>query len=136
MTHFRLRVRSERGAAAVEFALIATILFILLFGIIEFGRVYSKYTVLTGAAREGARFASVRGITGTGPSNGDVAARIAEAADPYSYDGDDLTVSPSCSMATSGSPITVQWSEPFEVTVPLLPVMEKTVVIKGVFRCE
>ena len=45
----------ERGAAAVEFALVLPMLLTLVFGIIEFGRVYNIQTSITAAAREGAR---------------------------------------------------------------------------------
>ncbi len=36
----RRRMRSERGAAVVEFALVVPILIALVFGIAEFGRAY------------------------------------------------------------------------------------------------
>lgn len=45
----------ERGAAAVEFALLAPVLVMLLFGIMEFGRAYNVQTSLTNAARESVR---------------------------------------------------------------------------------
>lgn len=45
----------ERGAVAVEFALLAPILIMLLLGIMEFGRVYNVQMSLTNAAREGVR---------------------------------------------------------------------------------
>lgn len=45
----------ERGAAAVEFALVLPLLIVLVMGIIDFGRVYSAQQTLTNAAREGAR---------------------------------------------------------------------------------
>ena len=46
----------------VEFALIAGLVFIpLVFGIIEWGRLVWSKTTITAAAREGARFAVVRG---------------------------------------------------------------------------
>ncbi|MBZ0258666.1 pilus assembly protein, partial [bacterium] len=45
----------ERGSATVEFALVLPILMLLLFGIIEFGRVLSVQHLLNTAAREGAR---------------------------------------------------------------------------------
>ena len=43
--------RREHGAAAVEFAIVSTVLFMIVFGIIEFGRTYSQYEVMQGAAR-------------------------------------------------------------------------------------
>lgn len=46
---------SEQGAAAVEFALLAPVLIMLLFGIMEFGRAYNTQLTLTNAAREGVR---------------------------------------------------------------------------------
>lgn len=47
--------RRERGAAAVEFALVVPILLVLVLGIIEFGRAYQVQTTVSAAAREGAR---------------------------------------------------------------------------------
>jgi Flp pilus assembly protein TadG len=46
---------SERGAAAVEFALLAPVLIMILLGIMEFGRAYNVQVSLTNAAREGVR---------------------------------------------------------------------------------
>lgn len=46
---------SERGAVAVEFALLAPVLIMILLGIMEFGRAYNAQVTLTNAAREGAR---------------------------------------------------------------------------------
>lgn len=47
--------KSERGAVAVEFALLAPLLVLILLGVMEFGRAYNVQTSLTNAAREGAR---------------------------------------------------------------------------------
>jgi len=52
-------VRSERGTAVVEFALIAPLLFLLIFGIIDFGRALDYYNQLTQIAGQGARAAAV-----------------------------------------------------------------------------
>lgn len=46
---------SERGAIAVEFALLAPVMVMLLLGIMEFGRAYNVQVTLTNAAREGVR---------------------------------------------------------------------------------
>jgi Flp pilus assembly pilin Flp len=51
--------RDERGAAAVEMALVAPVLILLVFGIIEFARAWNVRQTLTDAAREGARTAVV-----------------------------------------------------------------------------
>jgi hypothetical protein len=56
----RRLLRVERGQALAEFALIAPILFILIFGIIDTARAYNAWVTVQGAAREGARY----GVTG------------------------------------------------------------------------
>ncbi len=55
----RCRPSSDSGAAAVEFALIVPILFLLIFGIVDFGRAYQAKVELAHAAREGARSYSI-----------------------------------------------------------------------------
>jgi Flp pilus assembly protein TadG len=49
----------DRGAAAVEFALLLPVLLLLVFGIIDFGRALNAQITLTQAAREGARLAAL-----------------------------------------------------------------------------
>ena len=49
------RLRSERGASAVEFAFIAPLLILLALGIAEFGRAFQVQGTLSAAAREGVR---------------------------------------------------------------------------------
>lgn len=56
---FRRFKRNERGASLIEFALVLPILLALVIGIIEFGWIFNGYITITGAAREGARFAVV-----------------------------------------------------------------------------
>lgn len=53
------RQNKQRGIAAVEFALISFILFTLLFGITEFGRILFLMNAATEATRLGARLAVV-----------------------------------------------------------------------------
>ena len=57
--HFRRLGSNERGAAVLEFAIVALVFLLLVFGIINFGWVFHGYITLTGAAREGARLAIV-----------------------------------------------------------------------------
>ncbi|WP_427172017.1 TadE/TadG family type IV pilus assembly protein [Arthrobacter sp. 92] len=51
--------RKERGAVAVEMAIVLPLLLLILIGIIEFGRVLNVQVSLTQAAREGARYAAI-----------------------------------------------------------------------------
>lgn len=51
--------RNERGQALVEISLIMPILLLLLFGIIDFGRIFHAYLLVTNAVREGARIGVV-----------------------------------------------------------------------------
>ncbi|MFI7580519.1 TadE/TadG family type IV pilus assembly protein [Kocuria kalidii] len=53
--------RSERGAAAVEFALVVPVLLALLLGVIEFGHYFNVQISATHAAREAARTMSITG---------------------------------------------------------------------------
>ena len=56
--------QKERGAAAVEFALVVPLLFLLALGIAEFGRAYHVQTMLSQAAREGVRVKAIRDDSG------------------------------------------------------------------------
>jgi Flp pilus assembly protein TadG len=49
----------ERGAAAIEFALVLPILVLLIVGIFEFGRLFNVQLTLSNAAREGARVMAI-----------------------------------------------------------------------------
>ena len=122
-------LRNESGAAAVEFALIASILFLFIFGIIEFGRIFSELEVLTSAAREGARAAAVRGTAD------DVEAAVTNSAAPYSVDTTPVA-DKTCDDSTSGEPVRVAWDQNFEISVGILPALDQEIEIAGVFRCE
>ena len=50
------RLGDEKGQDLVEFALIASLLFLLIFGIIDLGIVVWNYNTIANAAREGARY--------------------------------------------------------------------------------
>jgi Flp pilus assembly protein TadG len=51
----------QRGAVAVEFALVIVPLLLIVGGVIEFGRVFWYYDALTKATRDGARYLSMVG---------------------------------------------------------------------------
>lgn len=86
----------DRGAAAVEMALVLPVLLFLLMGMIDFGRMFNAQIQLSQAAREGVRLAALNttGVT-TGPvadnPYGDAAivTRVSSAAGglpPFSVD--------------------------------------------------
>ena len=54
-----VRGAGEKGAALVEFALTVPLLLVVIAGIVDFGFVFQRYEVITNAAREGARLASL-----------------------------------------------------------------------------
>jgi Flp pilus assembly protein TadG len=68
------RGASDRGAAAVEFALVLPLLLLLVFGIIDFGRALNAQITLTQAAREGARLAALGQSAATVTSQAQAAA--------------------------------------------------------------
>ena len=70
---------SERGAVAVEFAILAPLLIMILLGIMEFGRAYNVQTTLSNAAREGVR---VMAINNSEPSAKAAAKSAAGALNP------------------------------------------------------
>lgn len=55
----RLMRRADAGVTTVEFAIIGTLLMIVVFGVIEMGRALYVVNVLTESARRGARMAAV-----------------------------------------------------------------------------
>ena len=55
------RIASEKGSSLVEFAIASSILFVMLFGILEFSFAFYSYNFTAEAAKETARYLSVRG---------------------------------------------------------------------------
>ena len=67
-------LRDQRSQALAEFALVAPVLLLILFGIVDLGRAVFLYNTIQHAAREGARVA-VRDSTSL-PTNDDVIAQV------------------------------------------------------------
>jgi Flp pilus assembly protein TadG len=115
--------RRERGAAAVEFALVLPLLLSTVGGAIDFGRLYYQQIMLSNAARDGARLASMGTTT-----YGDAAVRTAtkNAAKPMSLtDAQVQIASPRCSGTPAQATVTVTPPQAFKWTIlgfiPALP---------------
>lgn len=102
---------SERGAVAVEFALLAPVLVMLLLGIMEFGRAYNVQTTLTNAAREGVRVMAIGNkesdaLTATTNASGTLSPKLVNSDITFAFQ----TIPPTTPAPTScapGSQVTV-----------------------------
>jgi Flp pilus assembly protein TadG len=133
----RTHIDRERGAAAVEFALLAPLLVVILFGITEFGLALNKMEVYTSAAREGARYAAVHcEPDASACSSTLISNRVKSAAVGYPIGGTPAA-NRDCSLtANAGQQVTVSWAQPIVIKVPFLPTYNLSVNVAGTFRCE
>jgi Flp pilus assembly protein TadG len=65
---FKLRLRSDRGQATIEFALVVIFLMIMVLSIVEMIFFMNTYNVLADSAKEGVRYAIVHGTHNSQPS--------------------------------------------------------------------
>ena len=112
---------TERGQALVEFTMVLPILLILLFALVDFGRAFYTWLLVTNAAREGARIAAVQADTNA------VQSRIYESfCDNYPSDcALDPTKLSWTNMGsaniqgTRGDPVAIDLAYDFEFVTPL-----------------
>lgn len=111
---------TDRGAAAVEFALIVPMLFLLIFGIVDFGRAYQAKVELAHAAREGARKYSLTQDSSEASLAARRAATTLEDSDPAAAPHK-VTVTPTGCEDTGdfGDEATVRASIQFSYLTPL-----------------
>jgi Flp pilus assembly protein TadG len=93
------RRTGERGAAAVEFALVLPLLLLLVFGIVEFGRTFQVQATLSAAAREGVRVMAVQ----NDPAAARAAVRSAATSLSPVPSDTQITVTPSSCGSTAGN---------------------------------
>lgn len=113
--------RKRRGAAAVEFALVAPLFFLLIVGMLEFGRAVMVQQILTNAAREGARAAVLDGATANAVRNS-----VTTYLSNSGIAGATVQITPTePATAGFGQPVTVRVSIPFGqvswVPLPTIP---------------
>ena len=114
--------QGEQGASLVEFALVAPLLLIITFGVIEFGVMLYNQQVITNAARKGAR----RGIVQQAPSRID-GEEIADTVSDYADDHvisflstagpPEVTTSVTCDVGTCAGNICNKFGDNLAVTV-------------------
>jgi Flp pilus assembly protein TadG len=112
----RRRSDVRRGAAVVELAFTAPLLFMITFGMIDVGRAVMVQNLITNAARDGARAAALDGAT-AGAIEASVVQYLAASAVP----GATATVTPNpLTNADWGDPVTCTVEVPFD-SVSWLP---------------
>ena len=105
MKRLRGRKGLKRAAVAVEMAVVTPVLLTMLFGIIEFGWLFTVRSTMVNAAREGARLGALQGV-----SAAQIVDRTNELLVPMNID-DNCTVS--VQMPTDAAPnVTVTVSAP------------------------
>jgi Flp pilus assembly protein TadG len=92
---------SERGAAAVEFAILLPLLLMLVLGSIEFGRAYNAQITLTNAARDGVRVMAIA----NDPAGAKTAAKNAAASVSTTIPTSDVTLS--TNTCSTGAQVTL-----------------------------
>jgi Flp pilus assembly protein TadG len=119
----------ERGSALVEMAVVMAVLLMIMFGIIDFGRAFYTYSFVANAAREGARWAIVRGSKCTQLDHCPAASGTSDIQ-PYVQSLSEGATNPSkisATLAFTGcgnapgcvAEVTVQY--PFKFMLPFLP---------------
>ena len=107
-------LRSDRGQAAVEFALVAPILIALLLAIVQAGIAFNHYLAVTDAARAAARKAVVARFNGT--TVADIKQAATDAAGGLAVQTSVADLSDP-SFQTSGSTLTVTVTYPYSIKI-------------------
>jgi Flp pilus assembly protein TadG len=113
----------QKGATIVEAALTVVLLFMFLDAVLEFGRAYNIYHIMTNAAREGARYA-IAPAPGTTilPTTAQVQAQVNSFLSSGGVSGATVNVNPT-TQTVNGAPLvytTVQVTTPYTFFVPQL----------------
>jgi len=109
--------KTEQGQAIVEMALVLPILIMLIFGIVEFGRILNTYMIVTDLSREGAREGAVGG------TDGDIETTVWSNGTAADLEVSDLTVlinPASGSIRARGTSVEVQVSYPVDIIAPVI----------------
>ncbi len=113
--------RRSRGQSAVEFALIASVLFLFIYGIMEVGRLVFINSAVENGAREGARYASANPSAAiANPRPNPDALRTAVVSRMALVDGSQVTINVQPGPICDFCPITVTVSYPWQTLVSMV----------------
>jgi Flp pilus assembly protein TadG len=117
----RRRLSSDQGQTAVEFALVAPFIVVLLLAVIQFGVAFHNYVTITDAARAGARKAIVARFASGNFDDAKQAVRDSASNLDQSVLNQPgaIDVSDPSGM-TSGTLVTVTVKYPYTISIPLL----------------
>lgn len=122
----RLR-EGERGQALVEMALVLPLFLLLLFGVIEMGRIGHAYISVNNAAGAGGRMATIGGL------NGDIETAVENAAPSLGLTSQNIIITPTDYLQRySGQGVTVLVTYPVQLIIPLISnVIPNPVVVRS-----
>ena len=132
-------LRREEGATAVEFALVAPVLFMIVFAIIGFGVAFLQLQTARSAVREGARQAAIMKSDGTRFSSGQVAATTANSSAGLISSGEVQVSScsgPSGESTVSYNTASANGGEGIVVSIPFVPSISMNTIVSAHFVCE
>jgi Flp pilus assembly pilin Flp len=118
LTLWRRFLHSERGQALVETAIVLPVVALLLLAMVDGGRVFAAWIVVTNSAREGARVAAVGG------NQTEVMTQVQDAM----ADVTPFTVSTDNLGGASGESVTVEVSHDVTLITPLIGAILGSVV--------
>lgn len=126
------RLCGERGAVAVEFALVVPLLLVLLFSIVSVSRAFQVQATLSGAAREAARAMAIQNDAGAARS----AAVFAASAASVPLGAGQVSISPStCTGAAPTTNVVVTITYQFQPAGSFAGGLAFPVTSKAVLRC-
>jgi Flp pilus assembly protein TadG len=112
----------QKGQALVEFALVLPLLLLLLFGIVEFGRIFAADLMVIQSAREGARVGAV------GEGDTAIIQRVRDTAAPLDPSLLEIRITPGEEDRTRGAEVRVEVSYPVQVFAPFISIFTGEVV--------
>lgn len=110
-------LNNSKGQALVEMAFVLPILLMIVMGIVEFGRIFNAYLIVTNASREGARYASVNS------TDLEVINAIETLTSTLNQSQMSISIYPDYGSRTSGNPVEVSIDYNIDIIAPIIGVI-------------